>query len=350
MDAQYADFEPTKAARSIQNFVDENLSNWYVRLCRRRFWKGDYSSDKISAYQTLYTCLTTIAKLMSPIAPFFSDRLFLDLNSVTGKEASESVHLADFPEYHPDLVDKALEERMTLAQDISSMILSLRKKSGINVRQPLSKALLPVLDDKFGIKVEMVKDLILSETNIKEIQFINNTSGIISKKIKPNFKALGAKVGKDMKMVTNAINAFSQEDISRLESEGTIQIPDSPYFIQVSDVEILAEDVPGWQVTSMGNLTVALDVTITEDLLQEGISRELVNRIQNLRKELNFEVTDKIHVRIQDHPYISNAVRNNLSYICAEILASSLILDNEAAEGKLVTIDDNELTILITKA
>jgi isoleucyl-tRNA synthetase len=350
VDTHYADFEPTKAARAIQNFVDENLSNWYVRLCRRRFWKGEYTSDKISAYQTLYTCLTTIAKLMSPIAPFFSDRLFLDLNAVTAKEQAESVHLTDFPAYHGDLVDQDLEERMTLAQDISSMILSLRKKSGINVRQPLSKALLPVLDDKFGTKVEMVKDLILSETNIKEIQFITDTAGIISKKIKPNFKTLGSKVGKDMKIVSNAINAFTQEDIRQLESEGIMAIAETPYTIQLSDVEILAEDVPGWQVTSMGNLTVALDITITEELHQEGISRELVNRIQSLRKELNYEVTDKINVRIQDHPYIRNAVRNNLSYICAEILANSLIVDNEAAEGKRVVIDDKELMILITKA
>ena len=350
VDGYYADFEPTKAARSIQNFVDENLSNWYVRLCRRRFWKGDYTTDKISAYQTLYTCLTTIAKLMSPIAPFFSDRLFLDLNSATGKEKVESVHLADFPAYHTDLVDKALEERMTLAQDISSMILSLRKKSGINVRQPLSKALLPVLDDKFGTKVEMVKDLILSETNIKEIEFISETAGLISKKIKPNFKALGAKVGKDMKTVTAAINAFTQEDIKQLETDGSITVAGTPYSIQLADVEILAEDVPGWQVTSIGNLTVALDVTITDELLQEGISRELVNRIQNLRKELDFDVTDKISVRIQEHPYIAQAVSNNLSYICAEILADSLIVDNEAAEGKKVVIDDKEIMILITKA
>ena len=350
VDGYYDDFEPTKAARAIQNFVDENLSNWYVRLCRRRFWKGEYSTDKISAYQTLYTCLATVAKLMSPIAPFFSDRLFLDLNTVTGKEGVESVHLADFPVYHTDLVDKALEERMNLAQDISSMILSLRKKSGINVRQPLSKALLPVLDDKFGIKVEMVKDLILSETNIKEIEFISETSGIISKKIRPNFKALGAKVGKDMKTVAAAINAFSQEDIKLLETSGSFAIAGTPYSILLSDVEILAEDVPGWQVTTMGNLTVALDVTITEDLLQEGISRELVNRIQNLRKEMDFDVTDKIKVRIQDHPYITQAVSNNLSYICAEILADSLIVDNEAAEGKKIVIDDKEIKIVITKA
>ncbi|MBC7744085.1 MAG: isoleucine--tRNA ligase [Flavobacterium sp.] len=349
VDEFYDDFEPTKAARAIQNFVDENLSNWYVRLCRRRFWKGDYSDDKISAYQTLYTCLITISKLMSPVAPFFSDRLYLDLNSATLKEQFQSVHLSDFPLYNSNLIDIALEERMTLAQDISSMILSLRKKAGINVRQPLSKALLPVLDDSFGIKVERVKDLILSETNIKELEFITDTTGIISKKIKPNFKALGAKVGKDMKAVSNAINAFSQDDINQLEAKGLISILDTRYSILLADVEIIAEDVPGWQVTRMGNLTVALDISLTDNLKDEGIARELVNRIQNLRKELNFDVTDKINVSIQEHPYIIPAVGNNLLYICAEILAESLILNNITGEGQKITIHDQEITINISK-
>ena len=350
VDGYYADFEPTKAARAIQTFVDENLSNWYVRLCRRRFWKGDYSTDKISAYQTLYTCLITVAKLMSPIAPFFSDRLFLDLNTVTAKEQIESVHLADFPVYQTNLVDKALEERMTLAQDISSMILSLRKKSGINVRQPLSKALLPVLDEQFGQKVSMVKDLILSETNIKEIQYITDTAGIIRKKIKPNFKILGGKVGKDMKMVSNVINAFTQEQITLLENDGYFSIPDTDYTIELSDVEILAEDVPGWQVTNLGNLTVALDISITEELKQEGIARELVNRIQNLRKDLKFAVTDKINVIIQNHSYIRQAVSNNLLYICAEILADSLTLDDQGSKGEIIILENQELNIFITKA
>ena len=350
VDGYYADFEPTKAARAIQTFVDENLSNWYVRLCRRRFWKGDYSTDKISAYQTLYTCLITVAKLMSPIAPFFSDRLFLDLNTVTAKEQIESVHLADFPVYQTNLVDKALEERMTLAQDISSMILSLRKKSGINVRQPLSKALLPVLDEQFGQKVSMVKDLILSETNIKEIQYITDTAGIIRKKIKPNFKILGGKVGKDMKMVSNVINAFTQEQIALLENDGYFSIPDTDYTIELSDVEILAEDVPGWQVTNLGNLTVALDISITEELKQEGIARELVNRIQNLRKDLKFAVTDKINVIIQNHSYIRQAVSNNLFYICAEILADSLTLDDQGSKGEIIILENQELNIFITKA
>ncbi|WP_276359146.1 isoleucine--tRNA ligase [Daejeonella sp. H1SJ63] len=349
VDKYYADFEPTRATRAIQTFVDEHLSNWYVRLCRRRFWKGEYTEDKISAYQTLYTCLSTIAKLMSPVAPFFSDRLFIDLNKTTGKEQLVSVHLADFPEYNKALVDKDLEERMALAQDISSLILSLRKKVSINVRQPLNKVLIPVLDKNFKAKVEKVKDLILSETNVKHIEYITDTSGIISKKIKPNFKALGPKVGKDMKLVAEVLVSLSQQDISRLESEGRIEIPGTSYIVPVEDVEILAEDVPGWQVASLGRLTVALDITITEELKQEGISRELINRIQNMRKDQGFEVTDKIKVQIKEHPYISEALKNNLLYICAEILADSLELVNELSEGETVSIDDNNLTILIYK-
>jgi isoleucyl-tRNA synthetase len=349
VDKHYADFEPTRATRAIQNFVDEHLSNWYVRLCRRRFWKGEYSEDKISAYQTLYTCLNTIAKLMSPVAPFFSDRLFIDLNNATGKEQALSVHLANFPEYNEGLVDKALEERMGLAQDISSLILSLRKKVGINVRQPLGKALIPVLDKTFKARVEKIKDLILSETNIKDIEYITDTSGIISKKIKPNFKALGPKVGKDMKIVAEALNTLTQQEISRFENEGKIELRGTAYQVLVEDVEILAEDVPGWQVANLGALTVALDITITEDLKQEGISRELVNRIQNMRKDQGFEVTDKIRVQVKDHPYISEALKNNLSYICAEILANSLELVNELNEGELVSIDEHNLMILIIK-
>ena len=349
VDKYYDDFEPTRATRAIQNFVDEHLSNWYVRLSRRRFWKGEYSEDKISAYQTLYTCLNTIAKLMSPVAPFFSDRLFIDLNNVTGKEQALSVHLADFPEYNQGLVDKDLEERMGLAQDISSLILSLRKKVGINVRQPLGKALIPVLDKTFKARVEKIKDLILSETNIKDIEYITDTSGIISKKIKPNFKTLGSKVGKDMKIVAEALNTLTQQEISRFENEGKIELRGTSYQILVEDVEILAEDVPGWQVANLGTLTVALDITITDDLKQEGISRELVNRIQNMRKDQGFEVTDKIRVQVKDHPYISEALKNNLSYICAEILAESFELVNELNEGEVVSIDEHNLMILINK-
>ncbi|VTP90181.1 Isoleucine--tRNA ligase [Sphingobacterium daejeonense] len=294
VDEYYADYEPTKAARAIQSFVDEHLSNWYVRLCRRRFWKGEYTEDKISAYQTLYTCLDTVAKLIAPISPFFADQLYLDLNAATGKESFESVHLADYPAYHAELVDKELEERMALAQDISSLTLSLRKKTGINVRQPLSKILVPVLDSSFQSKVEKVKDLILSETNIKDIEFITDTTGIIKKKVKPNFKALGAKVGKDMKVVAAAIQGLSGSEIQELENVGSIKLNGTEYVISSEDVEIIAEDVEGWQVANLGKLTVALDVHISSELKAEGIARELINRIQNLRKEKGFEVTDRI--------------------------------------------------------
>ena len=352
VDGYYADFEPTRATRAIQEFVDEHLSNWYVRLCRRRFWKGDYTTDKISAYQTLYTCLSTIAKLMSPVAPFFSERLFLDLNNITGREQVESVHLADFPVYHAELVDKGLEERMALAQNISSMILSLRKKVGINVRQPLSKILLPVLDSSFQEKVEKVKELILSETNIKNIEYINDTSGIIKKKVKPNFKALGAKAGKNMKDVAAFISNLSQQQLADFEKEGTVQFNKDEFTLAISieDVEIIAEDVPGWQVTNIGKLTVALDVTVTNELKQEGISRELINRIQNLRKDKGFEVTDKINVRVINHPYIAEAVNANLSYISAEILAASFDLDTELLQGDAVEIDEQEFLVTLTKA
>jgi isoleucyl-tRNA synthetase len=349
VDAFYADFEPTKAARAIQDYVDAHLSNWYVRLSRRRFWKSDNSADKVSAYQTLYTCLVTISKLMSPIAPFFAERLYNDLNTATGKEQFESVHLANFPAYQTEQVDKELEQRMQLAQDISSLTLSLRKKVGINVRQPLSKILLPILDKNFEQQVDAVKELILSETNIKAIEYITDTAGFITRKIKPNFKALGQKVGKDMKAVAQAISEFTQEDIAKLDTEGQISILDTKYSILLSDVEIIAEDVPGWQVANLGKLTVALDVTLTDELKQEGISRELINRIQNLRKNSGLEVTDKITVRLSNHPYINEAVKNNLAYICAEILAVDIQLDNALTEGETTVIDENEVIILISK-
>ena len=349
VDEFYSDYEPTKAARAIQNFVDEHLSNWYVRLCRRRFWKGDYTEDKISAYQTLYTCLDTIAKLMAPVSPFFADQLYLDLNTATKKENFESVHLADFPVYHTDLVDKELEERMALAQDISSLTLSLRKKVGINVRQPLSKILVPVLDSSFQEKVEKVKDLILSETNIKDVEFITDTVGIIKKKIKPNFKALGAKVGKDMKAVSTAIQALEAEEISALEKQGSIVLADTGYTIGLEDVEIIAEDVAGWQVANLGNLTVALDVQITPELKQEGIARELINRIQNLRKDKNFEVTDRIQVKLSRNNEIEKAAKNNLSYICTEILADSFDFVDVVESDDSIEINESKLEVLIEK-
>jgi isoleucyl-tRNA synthetase len=349
VDGYYADFEPTKAARAIQNFVDEHLSNWYVRLCRRRFWKGEYTADKISAYQTLYNCLETIAKLMAPIAPFFSDQLFLDLNAVTEKDDSESVHLSNYPIFHEKLVDKALEERMTLAQDISSLTLSLRKKVGINVRQPLNKILLPVLDESFSTKVEKVKDLILSETNIKEIEFIEDTSGIIRKKIKPNFKTLGPKVGKDMKLVSGIINTFGESEINQLERSGSYAIPNTQHTLTLEDVEIIAEDVAGWQVANLDKLTVALDINISVELKNEGIARELINRIQTLRKELKFEVTDKINVTVSNSSIIADAIKNNLSYISTEILANSFKVENNLTVGERVEIETTELNVLIEK-
>lgn len=349
VDQYYSDFEPTKAARAIQNFVDEHLSNWYVRLSRRRFWKGDYSADKISAYQTLYTCLVTISKLISPIAPFFSDRLFNDLNTVTNREKVESVHLSDFPEGNKKLIDSRLEERMKLAQDVSSLVLSLRKKTGINVRQPLNKILLPVLDNTFERKIESVKDLILSETNIKHIEYIQDTEGIITKKIKPNFKSLGPKVGKDMKLVSSAINALDSNQIQQLETEGNFSLPGTGYTIGLEDVEITAEDVEGWQVANLGKLTVAMDIHISVELKQEGIARELVNRIQNLRKTQGLEVTDKIIVKIRGEKEFSEAVENNLAYICNEILASDIQFMDNLANGEEVIVEDKKITINIIK-
>ncbi|QBR13907.1 isoleucine--tRNA ligase [Sphingobacterium sp. CZ-2] len=349
VDEFYADYEPTKAARAIQTFVDEHLSNWYVRLCRRRFWKGEYSQDKISAYQTLYTCLDTIAKLMAPISPFFADQLYLDLNAATKKENFESVHLADYPAYHADLVDKDLEERMALAQDISSLTLSLRKKTGINVRQPLGKIMVPVLDNAFQEKVEKVKDLILSETNIKNLEFITDTTGIIKKKVKPNFKVLGAKVGKDMKAVSAAIQALDAQQLNELEIQGQIQLPGTAYSITTEDVEIIAEDVEGWQVANLGRLTVALDIHISQELKEEGLARELINRIQNLRKDKGFEVTDRINVTISQNTEIQEAVQNNFSYICTEILANSLKIDGTLANGDTVEINGENLLLLIEK-
>ncbi|GAB1462560.1 isoleucine--tRNA ligase [Pedobacter sp.] len=350
VDEAYNTYEPTKAARAIQNFVDEHLSNWYIRLSRRRFWKGEMTADKKAAYETLYTCLVNIAQLMSPVAPFFSDWLYQNLTEVLPAEAkSESVHLTLLPDADQSLIDNELNERMELAQNISSMVLSLRKKMGINVRQPLAKVLIPILDDNFKDKVELVKDLILSETNIKEISYITDTAGFIKKKVKPNFKALGAKVGKDMKLVTEAINKMDQGQLAQFEKEGSFLIPDTAYSILLSDVEIIAEDIPGWQVTNMGSLTVALDVNITTELKQEGLSRELVNRVQNLRKELNFEVTDRITVSLQQDNLISPAVLQNKNYICTEILANDIILSEKPLNGNKIVIEDVELEILIAK-
>jgi isoleucyl-tRNA synthetase len=347
VDESYAAYEPTKATRSIQNFVDEHLSNWYIRLSRRRFWKGELTADKKAAYETLYTCLMSVAQLMSPVAPFFSDWLFLNLTADDAANPFESVHLTLFPTVDSKLMDVELNERMHLAQDISSMVLSLRKKSSINVRQPLAKILIPVLDNKFAERVELVKDLILSETNVKAIEYITDTAGFIKKKIKPNFKTLGPKVGKDMKLVAEVVNNMSQEELTSFEQTGKFSVSGTDYVIELSDVEIIAEDIPGWQVTNMGNLTVALDVSITDALKQEGLSRELINRVQNLRKELNFEVTDRIKVTLQNHNVIAAAVAQNKAYICSEVLADAFDLTENLNNGNKIVIDDVELQILI---
>lgn len=348
VDDSYNTYEPTKAARAIQTFVDEHLSNWYIRLSRRRFWKGEMTADKKAAYETLYTCLMSVSQLMSPVAPFFADWLYQNL-SVNKKTAEQSVHLSLWKEGDTSLIDTELNERMELAQNISSMALSLRKKSSINVRQPLAKILLPVLDKTFQERVELVKEIILSETNIKDIEYITDTAGFIKKKIKPNFKALGPKVGKEMKSVAETISNMSAEDLSKFEAEGSYLVPETSYVILLEDVEIIAEDIPGWQVTNIGNLTVALDVTVTEVLKEEGLSRELINRIQNLRKELNFEVTDRITVSLQNDNLIAAAVAQNKAYICAEILADDINLITNLDKGNTIVIDEVELLISIAK-
>ena len=352
VDESYNTYEPTKATRAIQAFVDEHLSNWYIRLSRRRFWKGEMTDDKRAAYETLYTCLETLAQLMSPVAPFFADWLYRNL-TVTDKTAEQSVHLTLWKEGDANLIDTDLNERMLYAQDISSMVLSLRKISKINVRQPLEKILIPSLNGDFKQKISKVADYILSETNVKHIEFITDTHGIVMKKLKPNFKSLGKKVGKDMSLVKSALEEMNQDDIQRLETDGFINVSgsnDVQYKIDLNeDVEIFAEDIPGWQVTNLGSLTVALDVTISEELKQEGISRELVNRVQNLRKELNFEVTDRIKVSLQNDNLIANAVAKNKAYICAEILADEFELTDTEINANKITIDDVELSISVTK-
>ncbi len=353
VDTFYNDYEPTKAGRAIADFLDLHLSNWYVRLSRRRFWKGEYTEDKISAYQTLYKCLETIAQLSSPIAPFFSERLFIDLNTATGKIEADSVHLTDFPEANETYINTDLEERMELAQKISSMVLSLRKKTNIRVRQPLAKIMVPVKDDKFKKQLESMKQLILSEVNVKELEFMTDDS-ILVKKIKPNFKTLGPKYGKLMKAISSELVQFDNERIKQFESEGKdiLHISGQEVVIELTDVEILTQDIPGWLISNIGTLTVALDITITDELKEEGIARELVNRIQNIRKDKQFEVTDKINVKIEKNNGLIPAVNRNLSYICSETLADSLeLVDNlDDNEKQIIELSDELKThIIITK-
>ena len=353
VDEAFADYEPTRAGRAIQEFVDANLSNWYVRLSRRRFWKGDYSTDKISAYQTLYTCLETLARLMSPIAPFFSERLYQDLNSVTHRENAESVHHAAFPKVHEELIVKSLEERTQLAQKICSMGLSLRKKSNLRVRQPLAKIVLPVRDDNFRVQVEQVKALICSELNIKDIEFLAADNNLLVKSIKPNFKTLGPRYGKIMKSIAATVTAFSQQQINELEANGRCEltIDGQPVELLLSDVEIATQDIPGWVVANEGSLTVALDITLTQDLVDEGIARELVNRIQNIRKE-GFDVTDRIAVTLESGQWDA-AVERHREYICSETLTEKLDLvasiGQEPGCQEISIIDNVPARIIVKK-
>ncbi|WP_435578489.1 isoleucine--tRNA ligase [Gilvibacter sp.] len=351
VDEAYADYEPTKAARAISNFVQENLSNWYVRLCRRRFWKGAYGPDKISAYQTLYTCLHRVAQLSAPIAPFYMDRLYQDLNAVCTLESASSVHLSDFPKADEALIDSALEHRMQKAQTISSLVLSLRKKEQIKVRQPLQRIMIPVLDAADKAEIELIADLVKSEVNVKEIELLDDASGILVKQIKPNFKVLGPKFGKDMKAVAAAVSQFTQEDIQTIEQKGEIAvvINEKNITLGLPDVEISSQDIEGWLVANNGPLTVALDVSITPELKSEGIARELVNRIQNVRKDSGFEVTDKVSVTIQKAPELEAAVAANLDYIKTETLTASLEFADDLKEGTEVAFDDIETRLAIKK-
>jgi isoleucyl-tRNA synthetase len=345
------DFEPTLAGRAVETFVDAQLSNWYVRLCRRRFWKGEYETDKISAYQTLYECLETVVRLIAPISPFFSDAVFANLNAVTSRFDVASVHHADYPVYDESMVDPLLEERMQLAQETCSLVLSLRKKVNIKVRQPLQKVMIPVLDIQMKEQLEKMEALIKAEVNVKEMEYITATQGIISKKIKANFKTLGAKLGASMKEAASVIAGFSQDQIAALESAGSIELSLSAgqFMIELVDVEITAEDIPGWSVASKGKMTVALDITLSEALKQEGDAREFVNRIQNIRKESGFDLTDRIFVELPEGtPLMPSIVKFN-DYICREILADAIEWVPDLVSGTPIEVNDIALTVVVNK-
>ncbi len=345
------DYEPTIAGRLIEEFLDEHLSNWYVRLSRRRFWKGEYEQDKISAYQTLYECLETVTRLMAPISPFFSDAVFKNLNAITKRYNVSSVHHTDFPTTNENLIDSPLEERMQLAQDASSLILSLRKKTNIKVRQPLQKVLIPVLNAEMKSQLEKVQDLIKAEVNIKEIEFVTEENSIIHKKVKPNFKVLGAKLGSKMKDATAAIAQLSQQQISALEKTGSaeLQLKTGNWKLETGDVEIIAEDIPGWSVATKGNLTVALDITLSDNLKMEGDAREFVNRVQNIRKDKGFELTDRILINVLDNTSLKPSINTFKNYICAEILADNLSWVPEIKDGTEIEVNDNLLKVSVNK-
>lgn len=351
VDGFYADYEPTKAARAISDFVQENLSNWYVRLCRRRFWKGEYAQDKIAAYQTLYSCLLTVSKLSAPIAPFFMDKLYRDLTQATQSEKFDSVHLAEFPKHVENFVNKSLESKMQKAQTISSLVLSLRKKEMIKVRQPLQKVMIPVLDNNQRAEIEAISDLIKAEVNVKEILLLDDASGILVKQIKPNFKALGPRFGKDMGLISKEIQNFTAEQISEIEAKGTIDVVIAGNSITLTqeDVEITSQDIEGWLVANSNGITVALDIVISPELKKEGIARELVNRIQNIRKDSGFEVTDKIKVYLQNNSVLEEAVAINAAYIKSETLTEELIFSDKLEDGAEIEFDEITTKIKITK-
>lgn len=351
VDACYTDYEPTKAGRLITDFVNDNLSNWYVRLNRKRFWGNSMSADKLSAYQTLYVCLETVARLMAPIAPFYADRLYMDLTSVTGRDNVVSVHLANFPVADESLIDKELEARMQMAQDVTSMVLALRRKVNIKVRQPLQCIMVPVVDEEQRRHIEAVKDLIMSEVNVKELRFVEGDSGVLVKRVKCDFKKLGPKFGKQMKAVAAAVSGMTQEEIARLEREGsyTFTLDGVEAVVEAADVDIFSEDIPGWLVANEGRLTVALEVTVTDELRREGIARELVNRIQNIRKSSGFEITDKIDIVLSKNPNTDDAVTEYNTYICNQVLANSLTLADEVADATELSFDDYSLMIKVTK-
>ncbi len=349
--ANLDDYEPTIAGRLIEDFVDEHLSNWYVRLCRRRFWKGEYEFDKVCAYQTLYECLETISRMMAPISPFFSEWLFINLNEVTGRVKVRSVHHADFPKADASFIDNPLEERMQLAQDASSLILSLRKKVNIKVRQPLQKVLIPVQNAAMQAQLEKVEDLIKAEVNVKQINYLSGNEGVIKKKIKPNYVALGKRLGSKMKAVSSALGNFSQEDITKLEKDGhiTLFIDKEPLILAINDVDITSEDIPGWVVANKNALTVALDVTVTHELAQEGYAREFVNRIQKIRKDNGYDLTDRILVKVADVPALKDSLTIFNEYICTEILADSIEMVKEPANGTEIEVNDILLKVFVTK-
>ncbi len=345
------DYEPTQAGRLIEDFVDEQLSNWYVRLCRRRFWKGEYEQDKIAAYQTLYECLETITRLMAPISPFFSDMVFRSLNAVSGRFAAESIHHVDYPVADESVIDPALEERMQMAQDASSLVLSLRKKVNIKVRQPLQRVLIPVLDPVMKEQLEQIEGLLKAEVNVKEVQYLTEDNGFIKKKIKPNYVALGKRLGPKMKAVAATLTGFTQEAIATLEKEGNVSllIDSESIILQIGDVEITSEDIPGWMVANKGRLTVALDITVSPELEQEGHARELVNRIQKIRKDNGYELTDRIEVQLTQAEVLKESIARYNAYICAEILADKLDLVSELPHGIEIDVNEIPLKVFVTK-